>query len=125
MPSPKSTLLNTSSPVAYYAMASYFITGTSRGLGLQLATSLASRPSSEVSKVFAAARKQSDDLKNLIEGSNGRVEFVPIEVTSPQSVEDAAHTVEKSLNGQGLDYLINNAGIMNITPNGVVDMSVS
>lgn len=105
-------------------MASYFITGTSRGIGLQLTASLASRPSSEVYKVFAAARKQSDELKKLIEGSNGRVQFVPIEVTSPQSVKEAAQMAEKSLNGQGLDYLINNAGIMNTTPNGIVDMSV-
>lgn len=105
-------------------MASYFITGTSRGIGLQLTASLASRPSSDVSKVFAAARKQSDDLKKLIEGSDGRVQFVPLEVTSRQSAEEAAQTVEKSLNGQGLDYLINNAGIMHITPNGIVDMSV-
>lgn len=105
-------------------MASYFITGTSRGIGLHLTTSLASRPSSEVSKVFAAARKQSDDLEKLIAGSDGRVQFVPLEVTSEQSVEEAAQTVEKSLNGQGLDYLINNAGIMHTTPNGIVDMFV-
>lgn len=105
-------------------MASYFITGTSRGIGLQLTASLVSRPSSDVSKVFAAARKQSDDLKKLIEGSDGRIEFVPLEVTSQQSAEEAAQTVEKSLNGQGLDYLINNAGIMHITPNGIIDMSV-
>ncbi|KAG6358200.1 hypothetical protein INS49_014084 [Diaporthe citri] len=104
-------------------MASYFITGTSRGIGLQLTASLASRPSSEVSKVFAAARKQSDDLKKLIDGSNGRVQFVPLEVTTPKSAEEAAQIAEKSLNGQGLDYLINNAGIMNITPNGIVEMN--
>jgi len=106
-------------------MASYFITGTSRGIGLQLTASLASRPSSEVSKVFAAARKQSDDLKKLVDGSHGRVQFVPLEVTSQQSAEEAAQTVEKSLNGQGLDCLINSAGIMNTNPNGIVDMSVS
>lgn len=106
-------------------MATYFISGTSRGLGLQLTASLASRPSSEVSKVFAAARKQSDELKKLVEGSSGRVQFVPLEVTSQQSAKEAAQTVEKSLNGQGLDYLINNAGILHITPNGIVDMSVS
>lgn len=105
-------------------MATYFITGTSRGLGLQLTASLASRPQSEVSKVFATARKQSDDLKKLIEGSDGRVQFIPLEVTSPQSVKDAGQTVESSLNGQGLDVLINNAGIMGLTPNGIAEMSV-
>lgn len=105
-------------------MASYFITGTSRGIGLQLVASLASRPSTEVSKVFASARKQSDDLEKLIEGSNGRVQFVPLEVTSQQSAKEAAQKVEKSLDGQGLDYLINNAGIAHMTPNGIVDMSV-
>lgn len=105
-------------------MATYFISGTSRGIGLQLTASLASRPPSEVSKVFAAARKQSDDLKKLIEGSDGRVQFVPLEVTSPKSAKEAAQIVEKSLNSKGVDVLINNAGIMNITPNGIVDMSV-
>ncbi|POS69464.1 hypothetical protein DHEL01_v212141 [Diaporthe helianthi] len=103
-------------------MASYLISGASRGLGLALAASLSSRPASEVSKVFAAARKQSDDLKKLVDGSNGRVQFVPLEVTSQKSAEEAAQTVEKSLNGEGLDYLINNAGIMNRIPNGIVDM---
>lgn len=105
-------------------MATYFISGTSRGIGLQLTASLASRPPSEVSKIFAAARKQSDDLKKLIEGSDGRVQFVPLEVTSSQSTKEAAQIVEKSLNGQGVDVLINNAGIMNMTPNGIVEMSV-
>lgn len=105
-------------------MATYFISGTSRGIGLQLTASLASRSPSEVSKIFAAARKQSDDLKKLIEGSDGRVQFVPLEVTSSQSAKEAAQIVEKSLNGQGIDVLINNAGIMNVTPNGIVDMCV-
>lgn len=105
-------------------MATYFITGTSRGIGLQLTASLASRPTSEVTKVFAAARKQSDGLKKLIEGSDGRVQFVPLEITSPQSAKEVAQTVEESLNGKGLDVLINNAGIMNMTPNGIAEMSV-
>lgn len=104
-------------------MASYFITGTSRGIGLQLAASLASRPSSDVSKVFAAARKESEDLKKLAEGANGRVQFVPLELTSKQSAEEAARLVERALKGQGLDYLINSAAIMNKTPKGVTEMS--
>lgn len=104
-------------------MASYFITGTSCGIGLQLAASLASRPSSDVLKVFAAARKESDDLVKLIEGSDGRVQFVPLELTSKQSAEEAARLVDKALSGQGLDYLINSAAIMNKTPKGVIEMS--
>lgn len=105
-------------------MASYFITGTSRGIGLQLAASLASQPPSDIAYVFAAARKQSDDLRKLVEGANGRVQFVPLELTSKQSAEEAARLVEKALNGQGLDYLINSAAIMNKTPKGVTEMSV-
>lgn len=103
-------------------MSSYLITGCSRGIGLALAGLLASKPTSEVGKIFAGARKETDALKKLIAGSNGRVEFVPIEVTSEQSVKQAFETVKKALGSNGLDVLINNAGIMNHTKDGIEHM---
>jgi hypothetical protein len=46
-------------------MASYFVTGTSRGVGPKLIEILAAKPASEVSVVFAAARTATDALKDL------------------------------------------------------------
>lgn len=106
-------------------MASYLITGSSRGIGLALVALLASKPVSEVSKVFAAARKQNSSLEKLVQASGGRVEFIQLDVTDEQGSQQASKTVEKALNGKGLDVLINNAGIMNYTPNGIENMHVS
>ncbi|EKG14038.1 Short-chain dehydrogenase/reductase SDR [Macrophomina phaseolina MS6] len=104
-------------------MASYLITGSSRGLGLAIAGLIASKPASEVSKVFASARSETEGVKKLIAESNGRVEFVQLDVTSQESAKKAASQVEQSLNGKGLDVIINNAGVMNYTPNGIENMT--
>lgn len=105
-------------------MASYFITGTSRGVGLKLAEILAAKPASEVSVVFAAARTETQALKDLASKSDGRIQIVSIDITSEQSVKQAASKVEQSLGNKGLDVLINNAGVMNYTPDGIETMSV-
>ncbi|KAK9234998.1 hypothetical protein V1525DRAFT_349121 [Lipomyces kononenkoae] len=103
-------------------MASYLITGASRGLGLELARQLASLPVSEVSKVFATARGGSPGLEELAEKSSGRVVVVKLDVTDERSIKQAAVEVEANLDGKGLDVLINNAGIMQYSPNGVNTM---
>lgn len=105
-------------------MASYFITGTSRGVGLKLTEILAAKPASEVSIIFAAARTETDALKDLTAKYSGRIEIVSIDVTSENSVKQAASKVEQSLGGKGLDVLINNAGIMNYSPDGIETMFV-
>lgn len=103
-------------------MASYLVTGASRGIGLGIASVLASKPASEVSIVFAAARTETDALKQLIANSAGRVELVHMDVTSEESIKEAASKVDQSLNGNGLDVLINNAGVLNLTPDGIETM---
>ena len=104
-------------------MASFLITGSSRGLGLALATRLASLPSGQVGIVFATARQDnSAQLKELISASSGRVEFVGLDVTDKKSVREATRLVEQKLQGKGLDYLINNAGAMDWNPAGVEGM---
>lgn len=93
-------------------MASYLVTGTSRGIGLTLVTMLAAKPASEVAKVYAAARSESEALKKVIASAASRVVFVPLEVTSQDSIKAAAAKVDELQAGKGLDVLINNAGIM-------------
>ena len=106
-------------------MASYLITGSSRGIGLELVSALARKDASEVGKVFAAARAETAALKNIILGSAGRVEFIPLEVTSEKGAKEAAERVEKSLGGKGVDVLVNNAGVATLTEGGVPNMCVS
>lgn len=92
-------------------MTTYLITGCSRGLGLGLARILASSPDTEL--VFASARTDtSSELKSLVSSSKGKVVYVKLDVTSPESAEAAAREVEKHLKGKGLDVIINNVGRM-------------
>lgn len=106
-------------------MASYLITGSSRGLGLAMASRLASLPKSDVSAVFATARQDnSPQLRQLVNSSSGRVGFVPLDVTDERSAVDAAGLVEQQLQGRGLDVLINNAGVMPLSRQGLEGMYV-
>lgn len=106
-------------------MASYLITGTSRGIGLAITDVLASKPASEVSAIFAAARTETDELKQLIAKSAGRVKLIKVDVTNEPSVKAAAEEVEKLLNDKGLDVLVNGVGIMPFTPDGIENMCIS
>jgi NAD(P)-dependent dehydrogenase (short-subunit alcohol dehydrogenase family) len=106
-------------------MASYLVTGSSRGIGLGYITVLARKDVSEVSKIFAAARSENAALRKLISESAGRIEYIPLEVTSEQSAKEAAERVEKSLGGKGLDVLINNAGVPSHTEGGLENMFVA
>ncbi|KAJ5767807.1 hypothetical protein N7533_000390 [Penicillium manginii] len=104
-------------------MASFLITGSSRGLGLALATRLASLPSGQVGTIFATARQDnSTQLRELINASSGRIEFVGLDVTDKKSIQEATSLVEHKLQGKGLDYLINNAGAVDWNPAGVEGM---
>lgn len=103
-------------------MASYFITGASRGLGLDLVRALVNKPVSEVSIVYAAARTRTEGLEKLSSDARGRVEIVHLDVESEESVKAAASLVEHSRGPQGLGVLINVAGIMTHFPEGVTTM---
>lgn len=48
--------------------------------------------------------------------------FVKLDATSKSSVREAASQVGQMLEGKGLNVLINNAGVMNYTPEGIDTM---
>lgn len=104
-------------------MATYLVTGSSRGLGLEIVTQLAAMPSTRVDRVFATARTDtSSKLRELVQGSSGRVVFVKLDAEDKTSIKDASAEVDKVLDTRGLDVLINNVGIMPTTPNGIETM---
>lgn len=83
-------------------MTTILITGANRGIGLELATRLAARGET----VIAACRKASVELKDLgVEVIEG------IDVGSDESVAGLAD----ALGGRRLDWLVNNAGILEST----------
>jgi NAD(P)-dependent dehydrogenase (short-subunit alcohol dehydrogenase family) len=106
-------------------MATYLITGCSRGLGLAMTSHLLSIPPSSPtspSTIFATARSESPALKEVIAKSSGRAIFIPLETTNEASIKGAVAEAEKVLAGKGLDVLINNAGIMPWTNGGIETM---
>ncbi len=90
-------------------MATTFINGASRGLGLALAKRFAADPNA---RVFAAARRpERGDLATLVAESAGRVVPIALDVGDPASIAAAAKTIADS--DARLDTLVNAAGIAN------------
>lgn len=91
-------------------MASFFVTGASRGFGLASVRDLASLPATQFRKVTASARGDAPALNELAQRSSGRVNVIQLDVTDQTSVKTAAAEAETVLGGKRLDVLINNAG---------------
>ncbi|KAL0076964.1 4-dihydrotrisporin dehydrogenase [Phycomyces blakesleeanus] len=83
----------------------YLITGTSRGLGLEMVKQL----SDKGHLVVACARKPDDSeaLQELVD--NKSVYAIQMDIVSPSSVKAAIENIGKIV-PQGIDVLINNAG---------------
>lgn len=112
-------------------MATYVITGTSRGIGLELVRQLAAEPSSQVKTVIAITRdNKSTALNSIVEQSEGRVANIVItDITDEKTILKAVPEIEKALAGHALDILINNAGmadwgadIKSMTSSAMVDV---
>lgn len=103
-------------------MASFFITGASRGFGLALVKELLALPTSKVSKIIASSRSDSSTLSEVVNSSSGRAEWVKLDVTDQESIKKAAAETEAKLGGKGLDVLINNAGICEYAFQGTKSM---
>ncbi|KAJ6666025.1 hypothetical protein lerEdw1_000929 [Lerista edwardsae] len=90
------------------------VTGSSRGIGLELVRQLVSK-SNRPEWIFATCRDPkgtgAQELKNLAARHQG-VEIIQLDVSDPSSVKAAAAQVTKLLKGAGLNLLINNAGIV-------------
>lgn len=100
-------------------MASYLITGASRGIGLELTKQLLELPASAVSQIFALSRGMSTSLKDVIDNSAGRAVQITASVDNLESVQKAAKEIKAALRTSGLDVLVNNAGVSSYSPEGL------
>ncbi|OCT84352.1 C-factor [Xenopus laevis] len=91
------------------------VTGSNRGIGFEFVQQFLNSQNPP-HKIFATCRdpsaQQSQELRKLSE-NHPNVVVIQLDTTNPASVNASVKEVEKHLNGQGLDLLINNAGIMN------------
>lgn len=103
-------------------MATYLITGTAKGLGLELTKQLSELPESQVAKIFAITRSPpTPALSDLISRNKGRIVNVLASVDDTKSVEKAAEEIKGQLGSKGLDVLINNAAIQQHSPNNKME----
>ncbi|KAM0752635.1 NAD-P-binding protein [Meredithblackwellia eburnea MCA 4105] len=100
----------------------YFITGCSRGLGLEFTRQLLTDPNN---RVIASARNPTSSplLQELVksQGSPARVVVVKLDVADPKSIEAAVEATAKlEFAKNGIDVLISNAGIASGSTKGVL-----
>ncbi|XP_047453226.1 C-factor [Mugil cephalus] len=90
---------------------SVLVTGANRGLGLQLVDSLASSSFSP-GKIIATARTPAcaQKLQELAK-KYAHVHVVPLDVVNQESIEKCMQEVSQLVQEEGLNCLINNAGI--------------
>ncbi|KAL0022088.1 hypothetical protein WJX79_005954 [Trebouxia sp. C0005] len=96
--------------VAAAAATVWAVTGATRGMGLEFCTQILSLHNT---KVVPGARpgENADDLQALSKKYEGRVMIVEMELLDKESVKAAIQRVQEAHVG-GVDYLINNAGVL-------------
>lgn len=105
-------------------MSTYLITGTSRGIGLELTSQLLSQPSTSVAKVIAVTRTSSTALNILIDQFPDRLINLQIQHLNDETVVQQAVVALQEKHGiDAIDVLINNAGVMQYHPDGIRTMS--
>lgn len=101
-------------------MSTYLITGTSRGIGLELTKQLLELSPSKISTIIAVTRTRSDALDTLINQNPTRslINLVIPDLTNDAAVHKAVEELETRYGISSIDVLINNAGAMPFTPEG-------
>jgi len=89
----------------------WLITGASRGIGFTLVKLLIADPANIV---IAAARSldSATALRDLQANAKGKLHTIPLDVGDPESIAASVNRVKAILGENGLDYLVNNAGVI-------------
>ncbi|KAI0667318.1 NAD-P-binding protein [Trametes maxima] len=93
-----------------HRVTTWLVTGSSRGIGLEIVRQLVASPNN---LVVAAARNpaKASALIALKEAAKGTLHIIGLDVSDFYSVHAAPAALEPILGQTGLDYLINNAGL--------------
>jgi NAD(P)-dependent dehydrogenase (short-subunit alcohol dehydrogenase family) len=96
--------------MASYIGSNVFVTGASRGIGLGIVHQLLKL--SDVKHVFAGARtpNEATELQSLAK-QNPKVQIVQFDSLDDSSIKKAVHEVESKVGNEGLNLLVNNAGV--------------
>ena len=99
--------MGTTKVITDQASSTVLITGCSSGIGEASALDLAERGW----YVFAGVRS-AEDARRLAGTGTGRIHPLLIDVTEPDTIADAQQEVFDSVGSEGLNALVNNAGIV-------------
>ncbi|KAJ8043693.1 hypothetical protein HOLleu_10898 [Holothuria leucospilota] len=93
-------------------MSSILITGANRGIGLEFVRQLAESQNGKWKHIFAACRNpdKAEDVKQIAV-NHPPVKLVELDVTNDASIEAAVKQVSSVVGENGLNVVINNAGI--------------
>ncbi|KAI9061969.1 NAD(P)-binding protein [Trametes sanguinea] len=88
----------------------WLVTGTSRGIGLELVRQLVASPEN---LVVAACRNpdKATALQSLRDSAKGMLHIIQLDVSDFDSIRASVKHLQPILGETGLDYLVNNAGI--------------
>jgi NAD(P)-dependent dehydrogenase (short-subunit alcohol dehydrogenase family) len=92
-------------------MSAIVVTGSSRGLGLELVKQLFGRVSETSGLLIVTARRCTPALSEAIAQSKGSAVSVPLDVTDEEQVARSVEEVRSTLNGHSLNILLNCAGV--------------
>ncbi|KAI9061965.1 NAD-P-binding protein [Trametes sanguinea] len=89
----------------------WLVTGTSRGIGLEIVKQLVANP---VNLVVAALRNpdKAPALHGLKTTAKGKLHIVKLDVSNFDSIRESVKQIEPILGDIGLDYLVSNAGVV-------------
>lgn len=86
------------------------VTGSTSGIGLGIARSLAAKGSDIVLNGFGSPSEIDALCKDIADKHKVKVHFEGADLSKPTDIEDMMNRISK-INGGGLDILVNNAGI--------------
>ncbi|KAI0353990.1 NAD-P-binding protein [Trametes cingulata] len=89
----------------------WLVTGTSRGIGLELVKQLVASPANTVIATCRNVAKASS-LTRLKDAAQGELHILELEVDDFDAIRASAKDIAAILGDRGLDYLVNNAGIV-------------
>jgi len=94
------------------------ITGCSRGIGLALVKELIARPSNKAPALIVATCRRPDEAEELssLAKSHKSLHLAKLDMTDTEAFTQFGEEVKRICEGQGLNILINNAGIATFRP---------